>query len=310
MTLTQIHDPVMFAIPVFVVFLALEVVAIHVLHHDQFGLSGVPDAAGTLVRGYDPADTRTSLVMGIGYSVINLFWRLVVLVVYAALYELTPVRLSPRDWWVWVLVFFADDLAYYTFHRCSHRVRLFWAGHVVHHSSRQYNFSTALRQKWTPMLTLPFWMPLAVLGIPPWLIFTAMAWSLIYQFFLHTEKIGRMPAWFEFVFNTPSHHRVHHGSDADYLDVNYAGILIVWDRLFHTFVPETHRATYGLTTNIDTHNPLRVAFSEFVAIGRDLARSRRPREAIGYLFGPPGWQPDLSRPGAPPTSARAVRARS
>ncbi|HEY2041966.1 MAG TPA: sterol desaturase family protein [Jatrophihabitans sp.] len=290
MGLGQIHDPVMLAIPVFIVFLALEIVAIHVLHHDQFDLSGSPDAAARTI-GYDVADTRTSLTMGIGYSVINLFWRLVVLVVYAAIYEWTPLRLSPHDWWTWVIVFFADDLAYYWFHRASHRIRFFWAGHVVHHSSQKYNFSTALRQKWTPMLTLPFWMPLALVGIPPWVIFTAMAWSLIYQFFLHTEKIRRMPNWFEAVFNTPSHHRVHHGSDADYLDVNYAGILIIWDRMFGSFVPETHRATYGLTKNIDTHNPIKVAFGEFVNIGRDVRTAHGVKAKLGYVFGPPGWQP-------------------
>jgi sterol desaturase/sphingolipid hydroxylase (fatty acid hydroxylase superfamily) len=285
--LTQIHDPVMFAIPVFVVFVLLEVLAIHVLHHDQFALSD--GLTGT--SGYTVADTRTSLTMGIGYSIVNLFWRLVVLVIYSALYEWTPLRLSPSHWWVWVLVFFADDLAYYGFHRVSHRVRFFWAGHVVHHSSTHYNFSTALRQKWTPMLTLPFWMPLALIGIPPWLIFTAMAWSLIYQFFLHTEKIAKMPAWFEAVFNTPSHHRVHHGSDADYLDVNYAGILIIWDRMFASFVPESHRPTYGLTKNIDTYNPIKVAFGEFLAIGRDVRTAHGVKAKLGYLIGPPGWRP-------------------
>jgi sterol desaturase/sphingolipid hydroxylase (fatty acid hydroxylase superfamily) len=293
MSLTEIHDPVMFAIPVFAVFLALEILAIHVLHHDQFAVGA--SGAAEPVRGYDPADTRTSLAMGVGYSVVNLFWRLVVLVVYAALYELTPLRLSPQYWWTWVLVFFADDLAYYGFHRASHRIRFFWAGHIVHHSSRHYNFSTALRQKWTPMLLLPFWMPLALIGIPPWVIFTAMAWSLIYQFFLHTEKIVKMPGWFEAVFNTPSHHRVHHGSDADYLDVNYAGILIIWDRMFGSFVPETHRPTYGLAKNIDTYNPLKVAFGEFVNIGRDVRRSHGVKAKLGHIFGPPGWQPAGAR---------------
>jgi sterol desaturase/sphingolipid hydroxylase (fatty acid hydroxylase superfamily) len=176
---------------------------------------------------------------------------------------------------------------------------------VVHHSSTHYNFSTALRQKWTPMLTLPFWMPLALIGIPPWVIFTAMAWSLTYQFFLHTEKIDKMPAWFEAVFNTPSHHRVHHGSDADYLDVNYAGILIIWDRLFSSFVPETHRPTYGLTKNIDTSNPFKVAFGEFVNIGRDVRTARGIKAKLGYTFGPPGWQP--GRPNGPSqTAARAT----
>ena len=293
MSPSQIHDPVMYAIPIFVVFLALEIVAIHVLHHDQFGLA---EAGST--TGYRVADTRTSLSMGVGYSVINLFWRFVVLVVYAAIWRVTPLRLGAHSWWTWAIVFFADDLAYYCFHRASHRVRFFWAGHVVHHSSQQYNFSTALRQKWTPMLTLPFWMPLALIGIPPWVIFTAMAWSLIYQFFLHTEKIARMPGWFEAVFNTPSHHRVHHGSDLDYLDVNYAGILIVWDRLFGTFVPETHRATYGLRKNISTHNPIKVAFGEFVNLGRDVRRARRWRDKVGYALGPPGWTPAGTRDSA------------
>lgn len=290
MSLTEIHDPVLFAVPVFLVFLALEIIAIHVLHHDQFSLGEQTDA----VRGYSPADTRTSLLMGVGYSVVNLFWRLVVLVVYAALYGLTPLRLSPHAWWTWGIVFFADDLAYYGFHRASHRIRFFWAGHIVHHSSTHYNFSTALRQKWTPMLMLPFWMPLALIGIPPWVIFTAMAWSLAYQFFLHTEKIATMPGWLEAVFNTPSHHRVHHGSDADYLDVNYAGILIIWDRLFGSFVPETHRPTYGLTKNIDTANPFKVAFGEFVNIGRDVHRAAGVRAKLGHVFGPPGWQPRLA----------------
>lgn len=302
MSLSQIHDPVMFAVPVFIVFVVLEVVAIHVLRHDQFGPGQDPDQ--DKVVGYTKADTRTSLIMGTGYSVINLFWRLVVLVIYAALYEITPLRLSPHDWWTWVIVFFADDLAYYGFHRVSHRVRFFWAGHVVHHSSQHYNFSTALRQKWTPMLTLPFWAPLALAGIPPWVIFTAMAWSLFYQFFLHTEKIGKLPRWFEAVFNTPSHHRVHHGSDADYLDVNYAGILIIWDRMFHSFVPETHRANYGLTKNIDTYNPFKVAFAEFGNIARDVRHAKGIRTKLGYVFGPPGWRP-ADRPTPTVTGGRA-----
>lgn len=283
----QLHDPVMYAIPIFVVFVGLEIVAIHVLHHDQFQLG----ESSTTALGYQPADTRTSLLMGISYSVVNLFWRLVVLVVYTALWEWTPLRLSPSSWWTWVIVFFADDLAYYAFHRVSHRVRFFWAGHIVHHSSQHYNFSTALRQKWTPMLTLPFWAPLALFGIPPWVIFTAMAWSLLYQFFLHTEKIAKLPPWFEAIMNTPSHHRVHHGSDADYLDVNYAGILIIWDRLFGSFVPETHRVTYGLTKNIDTYNPFKVAFGEFAALGRDVRNASGFRAKLGHAFGPPGWRP-------------------
>ena len=158
--------------------------------------------------------------------------------VYAALYELTPLRLDPGDWWVWPLLFFADDLAYYWFHRVSHESRLFWASHVVHHSSQHYNLSTALRQTWVPMTYFPFWLPLPLLGFPVWMVLLAQAWSLIYQFWIHTERIHRLPKWVEGIWNTPSHHRVHHGSNHQYLDKNYGGILIVWDRLFGTFAPE------------------------------------------------------------------------
>lgn len=284
----QSLDPVTFAIPVFVFFLVLEIVAVHVLHHDQFRMGPDPDST---VVGYTVMDTRTSLLMGIGYSAINLFWRFVVLIVYVAAWEWTPLRLNSHAWYTWVLVFFADDFAYYWYHRSAHRIRFMWAGHIVHHSSTHFNFSTALRQKWTPMFTLPYWLPLALVGIPPWIIFLAMTWNLSYQFFLHTEKVGTMPRWYESFMNTPSHHRVHHGSDSDYLDVNYAGILIIWDKMFGSFVPETHRVNYGLTKNIDTYNPLKVAFAEFADIGRDVRGARGLKAKFMHIVGPPGWKP-------------------
>ena len=132
--------------------------------------------------------------MGIGNVTVNVVWKLAVVAVYAALYELTPLRLDPADWWFWVLLFFADDLAYYWFHRVSHESRVFWASHVVHHSSQHYNLSTALRQTWVPMTYLPFWLPLLLLGFPPWIVLLAQSWSLIYQFGLHTERIGQAAA--------------------------------------------------------------------------------------------------------------------
>ena len=123
------------------------------------------------------------------------------------------------------------------------------------------------------------------------MVFTGFSISLVYQFFVHTERIGRLPAPIEFVFNTPSHHRVHHGSDAEYLDRNYGGILIIWDRLFCTFRPETHRPTYGLTTPVTSHNPFWLQTHEYVAIWRDLRGATSWRERLGYAFGPPGWRP-------------------
>ncbi|MGH8795055.1 MAG: sterol desaturase family protein, partial [Stackebrandtia sp.] len=226
---------------------------------------------------------------GAGSAVIGFFWKFATLVVYAGAFVLSPFELGPGSVWVWVALFFADDLAYYWFHRCHHRIRLLWASHVVHHSSQYFNLTTALRQSWTPMGGLPFWLPLALLGFPPWMILLQQSISLTYQFFIHTERVGVLPKPIELIFNTPSHHRVHHGSDDIYLDKNYAGILIVWDRLWGTFEAESKRVTYGLTENIRTFNPLRVAFHEYAAVWRDVTTARSWRERAGFVFGPPGW---------------------
>ncbi|HET6705557.1 sterol desaturase family protein [Amycolatopsis sp.] len=279
--LAHLRDPVLFAVPVFLLFVTIEIVAVHVLGHDDN------------VVGYSVADTRTSMLMGTVAVGVNALFRLVMLVVFAALFELAPVKFDPRDWWTWVLMLLGQELVFYAYHRASHRVRLLWAGHQVHHSSEHYNFSTALRQKWTPYFQLPFWSVLALCGIPPWMLLTGLSIDLVYQFFVHTEKVGKLPRWFEYVFNTPSHHRVHHGSDEAYLDSNYGGILIIWDRMFGSFVPEGKRPTYGLTTNIGTYNLLRVGFHEYGSILRDLRAARTWRERAGYVFGPPGWQPGL-----------------
>jgi sterol desaturase/sphingolipid hydroxylase (fatty acid hydroxylase superfamily) len=231
-----------YAIPFFVLLLVLEYLSFRQVRAENEGLIG-----------YEPRDTRTSLTMGLGNVVINFAWKFAVLAAYVAIYELTPLRLSADDWWVWVLLFFADDFSYYWFHRISHESRGFWASHVVHHSSQHYNLSTALRQTWVPMTYFPFWLWMPAVGFEPWMVLLAQAWSLIYQFWIHTEKIRKLPRWFEAIFNTPSHHRVHHGVNDQYLDRNYGGILIIWDRLFGTYEPEGERVRYGLTTQLRTH---------------------------------------------------------
>jgi sterol desaturase/sphingolipid hydroxylase (fatty acid hydroxylase superfamily) len=269
---------VLYAVPAFLLLIVLEAVSFKLLPDDE-------------ERGYEARDTATSLSMGAGSQVIGVPWKLVTAVAYAGLYVLSPIKLAPSHWWVWVLLFFADDLAYYWFHRLHHEVRVLWAGHVVHHSSQFFNLSTALRQSWTPMTSLPFWLPLALLGLPPWMIFLQQSISLAYQFFLHTERVDRMWRPIEWFFNTPSHHRVHHGSNDPYLDRNYGGILIIWDRLFRSFEPEGEPVSYGLTRNIQTFNPLKVATHEYAAIWRDVRAARRWRHRAGYLFGRPGWQP-------------------
>lgn len=287
-------NAIIYAIPAFVLFVLVEAASFRFAPDDD-------------ERGYELKDAATSLTMGAGSQVVGFPWKFVSIAVYAAAYVyLAPFNLdvftnetiAATPWLIAVVfvgLFIADDLAYYWFHRGHHRMRVLWASHVVHHSSQYYNLTTALRQSWTPMTTLPFWLPLALIGFPPWMIFLQQSISLIYQFFLHTERVDRLPRPIEWVMNTPSHHRVHHGSNDRYLDRNYGGILIIWDRLFGTFEPEGERVRYGLTRNIDTYNPVRVAFGEYAALWRDMRGTGRLRDALRYLVNPPGWEaPDSS----------------
>jgi len=283
------------AIPFFLLTIGLEAIALRHAAHEA--------AAGGPV-GYDARDTRTSLLMGIGHLGIGAAWKLVWAALLAGVYVISPITLPTDAWWTWVALFFLDDLAYYCYHRGHHRVRVFWATHVVHHSSTHYNLSTALRQDWTPFSATLFYLPLGLL-FPPWMVFLAIGWNLLYQFTLHTEVVDRYPRPVELIFNTPSHHRVHHGSQEQYLDRNYGGILIIWDRLFGTFEPEGERVRYGLTKNIETHNPVRVAFHEFADLWRDVRSAATWRDRLGYLFRGPGWAPENARNSEAPSSAGA-----
>lgn len=239
---------------------------------------------------YEARDSGTSLLMGLGYVTQSLVTGALILKLNEAVYAHRLFDL-PEAPWVMGLCFFAEDHSYYWFHRVSHERRWFWASHVVHHSSQHYNLSTALRQAWTTALTggWIFWLPLPLLGFPPKMVAFFSGVSLVYQFWIHTEGIRTLGP-FEAVFNTPAHHRVHHGTTPADLDRNYAGILIVWDRLYRTFQPELagpHR--YGIVHQLRTFNPVRVALHEWAAIGRELMAARSVRQVLGTLFGPPGW---------------------
>lgn len=279
----QINQPVTYAVPFFVLAMVLEIAALRGHAEDR--------------AGYDVIDARTSLTMGFVSLFVSGAAKFAALIGYAVLYVHAPWHVDPRNPLSWVAVMLAVDLLWYAYHRLAHRVRVVWAAHQVHHNSRYFNYATALRQKWNPWFELLAWVPLPLLGVPPWMIFTAWSFNLVYQFWVHTETIGKLPRWFEFVFNTPSHHRVHHASDREYLDRNYGGILILWDRMFGTFRAETFRPTYGLTKNIDSSNVLTLQYYEFGALLRDLRSTKRIREWAGYLFGPPGWEPGAARTG-------------
>jgi sterol desaturase/sphingolipid hydroxylase (fatty acid hydroxylase superfamily) len=242
------------------------------------------------VLGYDRKDTRTSLLMGTGSMVVNGIWRIVEIAGLSAVAALSPLELG-HGWVAWLVAMVGIDFMYYWDHRAGHEIRLLWAAHVVHHSSQRYNLSTALRQTWTGEYTFLFFIPVVAVGVPVEIALAAWSMNLLYQFWIHTEAIGKLWGWFELLFNTPSHHRVHHGAQSQYLDRNYGGVLIVWDRLFRTFEPEGERVVYGLTKNITTYNPLKVATHELVSIAHDVRNARSWRERLGYVFRGPGWSP-------------------
>ncbi|MGB8841001.1 MAG: sterol desaturase family protein [Aliidongia sp.] len=280
----DLPDAVTLATPIFVLAIMLEAIL---------------TKRGRLKGSYETRDTATSLLMGFGSLIGGLLFAWIGLdaILFAYRFRLFEFGFT---WWAFPLAFVLDDLAYYWVHRIGHRSRWFWASHVVHHSSQHFNLSTALRQTWTGEISGLFILkvPLALLGFPPTLLIFVAGVNLVYQFFIHTEAVGRLPRWVETIFNTPSHHRVHHGRDAHYLDANYAGVFIVWDRLFGSFTPELTTAPphYGLVRNIGTFNPLRVAFHEFIAIAQDLIRPGLTLgQRLGYLFAPPGWSHDGSR---------------
>jgi sterol desaturase/sphingolipid hydroxylase (fatty acid hydroxylase superfamily) len=246
--------------------------------------------------GKNKRDILTSIVLGTVAGLLNVSTQGVVIVIYTFLYKYRLMNLSSTLWWVWVICFFADEFSYYWYHRISHQIRFLWASHCVHHSSENYTLASGVRLPWTSYFSGNFifwaWMPLV--GIEPGLLMFFKSIAILYQFWLHTEKIKKLPNWYELIFNTPSHHRVHHSSNLKYLDKNHSGTLIIWDKLFGTFQGEHETAKYGLTKNIGSYNPLVIAFFEWKNIIRDIKKSKNSKETFNYLFNSPGWSPDGS----------------
>jgi sterol desaturase/sphingolipid hydroxylase (fatty acid hydroxylase superfamily) len=282
-------DPTTFAIPLFVALVLAEMV---------WAWKKIP-------HSYEPRDTLTSLAFGLGSTVAGALAGGAFLALFLWAYQFRIFDFGPQwwtVWWAWPLCFVLDDLKYYWVHRFGHRVRWFWASHVNHHSSQHYNLSTALRQTWTGFLTLGFVfaLPLVLLGFHPAMIAICGGFNLIYQFWIHTEAIGKMPRWFEAVMNTPSHHRVHHATNPRYLDRNYAGVFIVWDKMFGSFEPEVRpekggeRIRYGIVRQLGTFNLIWSVFHEWVGMLADIWRAPW-RHKLSYLLREPGWSHDGSR---------------
>lgn len=276
-------DLIHLAIPAFIGLLVLEVIIDAVMRRDL----------------YEIRDMAASLTMGTGNVIIGLPTKAMIFGVYSFVHRFAIFNIG-YQWWAWLLIVFADDLSYYIFHRTSHECRLFWASHVIHHSSQRYNLGTALRQTWTgSFMSFIFWLWLPLIGFQPAMVMTMQAISLLYQFWIHTEVIRSLGP-LEAVMNTPSHHRVHHATNSRYLDRNHAGIFIIWDRLFGTFEPEDMRdkPVYGLTSNINSYNPFRIAFHEWIDIWRDVGEAPTVREKLASIFGRPGRKYEQQAPQA------------
>lgn len=244
---------------------------------------------------YEWRETFNNSVLALSHQVADaLAWSLLLGLFHAVwrhrLFEI-PFNLASV-----ILLYVLQDFLYYWFHRASHRIRWMWASHVVHHSQESLNLSTAFRQS----LSYPisgmwvFWLPLAWIGFKPEHIVLCVAVNLAFQFFVHTEAVDKLPRPLEWLFNTPSHHRVHHARNPQYIDRNYAGVLVIWDRLFGSFVPEdpADPCDYGITRQLRTRNPIRMVFHEWIDLFRDVARPGPLRLRAKHLWAPPEWQRD------------------
>ena len=270
-------DPTVYAIPFFILFIVIELI-LQVRRN---------------LKLYEFKDSAACISMGLGVVAIGLVTKVFVYLLLDGIYQYRMIDL-PFVWWMWILLLFADDFSFYWHHRLSHSVRFLWAAHVQHHSSEKMNLSVALRQSWgEPFYKYLFYLWLPLVGFHPIAIMTMQAVSLIYQFFQHTELVGKLGP-LEWIMNTPSHHRVHHATQVKYLDRNHAGIFIIWDRIFGTFEEEdlNEKPVYGITVNIDTYNPLKIGTHEYAAIWRDVKRANKFSDKLKYIFMPPGWSHD------------------
>jgi len=237
-------------------------------------------------KSYDGKDAFAAALVGVGNLVSSALVKAAMFAVVLFFYNSVPWYI-PHTWWSYVLCLVAIDFCRYWAHRVAHEQRFWWATHVTHHSSEQYNFTVSFRLSWMQHIKVVFYLPAVMMGFDPFVFFICNQIEVLYQFWIHTELIGKLPRPIEFIFVTPSHHRVHHARNDQYLDKNYGSTFIVWDRMFGTFQPEAEAADYGILKPVNSYNPVYLVFHEFIDIGRDLWRYRNPRAWWKILFGSP-----------------------
>ncbi len=271
-------NPIVLSIPVFFLLIGIELLVDRFTHQKLYRL---PDAIANISCGI------TSQLSG-------LFLKIFGIGIYQFLFQnFSPLTLDNTTWWYWLALILLVDFAYYWAHRMSHEINLFWGGHVVHHQSEEYNLSVALRQSSLQIVwTFAFNLPIALLGFKTFDFVLIAAFNTLYQFWIHTETIKKLPRWIEFVFNTPSHHRVHHGRNPKYIDKNHAGSLIIWDRMFGTFQAEEEKPIYGITKPINSWNAVWANMSHYSEMAREMKQIPVWSDKAKYLFKKPGWLPD------------------
>jgi sterol desaturase/sphingolipid hydroxylase (fatty acid hydroxylase superfamily) len=259
-----------------------------------FGLMSIELVYETITkkRTYRLNDAITNINLGALNQISGIFTKVISIGIYTVVFEFFAITRLPIGWITFIVLFVLYDLCFYWSHRMAHTVSLFWGGHVVHHQSEDFNLTVALRQSSTAFIwSFPFYLPLAVLGFDPIQFLTVGAFNLLYQFWIHTEHIGKI-GWLEYIINTPSHHRVHHGRDPKYIDKNYAGVFIVWDRMFGTFKEEEERPTYGITKSLNSWNPLYANFAHYIDLYNYVKQSKSWSDTKNMLFKQPGWLPN------------------
>lgn len=267
---------IILSIPIFFILIGVELLVSKLRHSELYRFN----------------DAVSNISCGVMQQIIGVLTKTVMIVGYIYLYDHFRLFELPETWWVYVLLFIGVDFFYYWFHRLSHEINILWGAHIVHHQSEEYNLSVALRQStFQGFFSTVFYLPLAIIGFNPIAFVTINAFQTLYQFWIHTKTIDKLHPVLEYVFCTPSHHRVHHGRNPQYIDRNHGGTLIIFDRLFGTFEPEDEEVVYGVTKPLGSWNPVWANFDYYADMFQDLKKEMSWRDRLKYVFANPGWMP-------------------